>query len=65
MAYWDEETPIGIGSKFFSVNYYKNAGKMQIQTTSEDDNGNKTRKTVVLNKYVIDRLKEFFAKEVE
>jgi len=38
---------------------------MQIQTISEDDSGNKTRKTVVLNKYVIDRLKEFFAKEVE
>ncbi len=64
MAYWDEEEAVSIGSKFFQVRYFKKAGKMQISTTSEN-NGEKTRKQVVLNKYVIDRLKEFMAKEVE
>lgn len=65
MAYWDEETAKEIGSKYFSVRYFPKAGKMQISTTQEKDDGEKVKKLVVLNKYVIDRLKEFFAKEVE
>ena len=56
--YWNHEEPITIGAKGVSFRYYKNAGKLQIHTVFEKQDGTVDRKTVTIDQYSINKLKE-------
>lgn len=63
--YWETEEPITTGSKGVSIRYFKNAGKLQINTKFEKQDGNVDRKNITLDAYTINKLKELLVNNVE
>ena len=58
LAYWQTEEPITTGSKGVQIRYFKEAGKLQIHTKFEKQDGTVDRKSITLDAYTIGKLKE-------
>ena len=65
VAYWNQEEPITAGSKGVQIRYFKQAGKLQINTKFEKQDGTVDRKNITLDAYTINKLKELLVNNVE
>ena len=63
--YWEQEEPITAGSKGVQIRYFKQAGKLQINTKFEKQDGTVDRKNITLDAYTINKLKELLVNNVE
>ena len=59
MSYWEDETPIEVGSKFYALKYFPNAKKLQVIKQADKEN-DKPRLTITLGDFTLKQGKEIF-----